>query len=47
MVEVIRVLVEVVVLLTVVGKVLARRRFSTSARPVLIVDGAFRGEGDR
>ena len=45
--EVIRVLVEVVL---VVGRVLARRRFSASAehaRPVLIVGIAFRGDGDR
>jgi hypothetical protein len=45
--EVIRVLVEVVLVTVVVGKVLARRRFSTSARPVLIVGCAFRGVGDK
>lgn len=48
--EVIRVLVEVVLVTVVVGRVLARRRFSTSAehvRPVLFVGTALRGDGDR
>ena len=45
--EVIRVLLEVALVTVVVGKVLGRRRFSTSARPVLIVDSAFRGDVDR
>jgi hypothetical protein len=51
-VEVLRVLVEAVLVTVVVGKVLARRWFSTSvfladrARPVLIVGAVFR-EGDR
>lgn len=47
MVEGIQVLVEVALVTVGVGKVLARRRFSTSARPVLIVGSAFRGDGDR
>ena len=47
MVEVTRVLVEVALVTVVVGRVLGRRRFSTSARPVLIVCTAFRGDGDR
>ena len=52
MVEVFRVLVEAVLVKVVVGKVLGRRRFSTSvfladrARPVLTVGAVFR-EGDR
>lgn len=45
-------LAEIVLVTVVVGRVLARRGFSTSvflaerARPVLIVGAAFRGEGD-
>ena len=42
-----RVLVEEVLVAVVVGRVLARRRFSTSARPALIVGSGFRGDGDR
>ena len=48
--EAIRVLVKAVLVTVVVGRVLARRRFSTSAehaRPVLIVGTVFRGDGDR
>ena len=47
MVGVIRVLVAVALVTVVVGKVLGRRRFSTSARPVLIVGSAFRDDGDK
>jgi len=52
-VEVFRVLVEVVLVTVVLGKVLARRRFSTSvslpkrARLELIIGAAFRGDVDR
>ena len=45
--EGIRVLVVVALVTVVVGKVLGRRRFSTSARPALIVGSGFRGDGDR